>query len=172
MTNKRLAACVLAVALSVAQLLPGIALACEGGGTEAQLIVIKPFAEGEVGGLKVPCHENAVPEVEYQAPTKFCEFEVKNENMTEEVTIRGEETNLPIGSECAEKACLGFTPVEGGRTQCVVNMTKLAALGGACYSRIEYKNKPGKSRKAGFDVITKSSGGATGSAEVPQLVHE
>ncbi len=97
------------------------------------------------GGGECPLKEG---QVHFAALSKWCEYELKNENATEEIKIDSSEVNLK-SMECAEKLCVGFIKgVEAGQTECGTGL-KLAA-GKACRIRIEYQHKPASKALIGY----------------------
>jgi hypothetical protein len=171
LTNIRRGACVLASLLASAQLLPSAALACEGAGTETQKIVIKEIesGEGERPTGKKECRKN--PEgtkIAYKVLGEWCEFEIKNENLNEEVEVRSIAWNLPKTGECWEKCLASDKPATGA--ECKELETKLKPKGAnACYEKMFYVAEPKVETPANYDIITKSTGGAAGTAELLQL---
>jgi hypothetical protein len=143
----------------------GVTVACGCGGPETQNITMKPVLWSGTGA----CPEKE-GQVHFTVTGKWCEFEVKNENKAEKVTVLAKAFNFPGGEPgCKELGveCVGY---KGSRaTECKTNVT-LAAKGGTCYTRVEYEKKPGITVKVKTFVTTESENNAPGQAEGKLLV--
>lgn len=126
------------------------------GGGEPQKITMTP----------IECFENGAKEVEFFAVKQFCEYQVKNGNALEEVTVEGVEVGLFKG--CEEVLCL-VKKITVGKECSEALKTKLPA-GGSCFVAIEYSKKPAKAEKTKLRVETKSVNGAVARPEVSQTV--
>jgi hypothetical protein len=157
--NMRQVAVFVASLLLSAQLVPSVALACEGT-AEEQRISLTPIESGErnrPSGTRT-C-ENARREVVFTIVEQWCEYEVKNNNAREEVTVEVLEAGYERGGECERLLCLGtLVPIrrplcEAGRTRLVITRE--------CYISVEYLRKPRARERALFRVRTRSTGNQT-----------
>jgi hypothetical protein len=163
---RRIAIFIVALLLS-AQLAPTAALACEGA-AEEQKITLKPVEwgkEGEAKKEKCPEKEEAAEKlVHFTVVGQWCEYEVKNENAKEKVTLEtvALEPNTPKECEFAgPKFCLTQEKPGAGKW-CAVGVTLTPKVAGEekCSTRLLYINKPGKIERMKWIVETKSENGA------------
>lgn len=135
---------------------PTIAFACEGAGAETQNIKMIPILWSGEG----VCPEKE-GEVRFIATGTWCEFEVKNENKNEKVTVLAKAFKYPGGEPGCEElkvVCVGYKE-EARATECKPNVP-LAPKGGNCFVRIEYKKQPKIVVKVKAGVTTESELGA------------
>lgn len=131
-TKIRLISFAVASILISAQLMPGVVLACEGGGPEVQKISIKPI---KTGGK---CEEEG-GRVAFKALNETCEYRVENENAIEKVEVTKRELGFEAQCEGFLVDCLSYIgPVNA--PECI-ETTKLGVLG-VCYVTLEYTKKP------------------------------
>jgi hypothetical protein len=163
LTNLKRVARVLASLLISAQLLPSLALGCEGV-AEVQKLSIKPIESGTGG---VASGKGSCPKVLlkptvvlFKNLTEWCEYEVKNENAVEKVILEPKPGIVPKG-ECEfanEEYCIGFlNKVPVGKNECKKGTVLPVGIGNQCYVRVEYEKKPSKGGKEPTSLIIKSS---------------
>jgi hypothetical protein len=146
---------------------PTIALACEGSGEEkAQLIRITPIAWN---GRVERCAEKG-SDVNFSSLRQRCEYEVKNENAAEEVTVeRDGPIRFSLGGECETLKCVVFQNTERApecRTGVRLRRTE------KCYALLEYVGllMVGNKEETKYPVETKSERRNVATTEVSQLV--
>jgi hypothetical protein len=144
-----------------------------GGGEEAQKISIAPVESNE-GNKKCP-KENAAHDAVFETlKVDWCEYEVKNKNAKEAVTLVAFEVGALPACEFGKKVyCIGFRKAAG--KQCTVEPVRTRLLaGGNCFLALEYENAPkppATEEETKFRVKTKSAGGVVGfTPEVAQVV--
>jgi len=162
--TRRLLAIGLGVCLALASVGPSVAIACEGGGEEPQNISLKPIVWS--GGGACPEKEG---KVHFTVVKQWCEYEVKNENEKENVTLENSGQTQELGCVFLEALCL-----EGRAAAKEPECKKggeLAAKGGKCYAALEYFKKPAGPEEMGSWVKTKSApGNVLAKVEVHQIV--
>lgn len=145
------------VAMSVSS---GIAAACE-----PQVIGLRPILWS--GGARCPEVEVVVGEgrrIRLEREREWCEFEVKNENAREEVTVESLQAGYQPGGECERILCL--ETIRPPREECEARRTRLVR-GRSCFVRLEYFVRPRRPpERAAFRVLTKSARNLPGRAEV------
>jgi hypothetical protein len=161
LTNLRRAACVLASLLVAAQLLPSIALACEGGGA-----TLTPFESSEGKHGKCP-KENIAGEPVFKNLKEWCEYEIHN-GTNEELEVQ-EVGMLEANPGCkfeGTQLCVEIVTKAAQKPECQTLKNLLA--GNSCFDRTEYTHEPAVEEEMKFLVKLKAKGGAVTRLEAKQ----
>jgi hypothetical protein len=160
---RRALALSLASCLALVSIGPSVAIACEGGG-ETQKVSLKPIAWG--GGGACPEKEG---KVHFTVVGQWCEYEVKNGNAVETVTI--EEGVLTFETACTFGGGVFCLSIKTSAKTPECKHGLVLAVSGECYSALEYIKKPASKSETAFRVKTESAPNkVVAEPEVHQLV--
>ena len=144
--------------LLLALLVPGTALA------EGQKISLKNFKWS--GGGTCPEKEG---KLYFSVTGQWCEVQLKNENLVEEISVEREEAKVTPECNFGEKVLCVATKVPLNKPECEEGKTKLKALGGVCYNTLQYFKKPASKGEVTYRVETMSTGHVGAAVELSML---